>query len=79
MTTTPQAVEHDALTGETIIRDLTPDELAQREADRAAADAEEQKKSADKAARKAARDSAIARFKNLGFTDAEIDTLVLPE
>ena len=74
-----EVVEIDALIGTVTERDFTPDELAQREVDQAAAVADKQAKDAEKAARKAARDSTIARFKALGFTDAEIDTLVLPE
>ena len=71
-------VEIDAATGEVTVRPFTVEESAQRAAD-VAAEAEA-KAAADtiKADRTAARDSAIARFRKLGFTDAEIATLVLP-
>lgn len=55
MADTPQAVEVNCETGETIIRPLTADEIAQREADAeayAAAKAAEQAEAAAKAAEK---------------------------
>lgn len=71
-------LEIDALTGTVTERDFTPDELAQREADQAAAAQAEAERVAAEQVRDAARASAVARFKKLGFTDAEIATLVLP-
>ena len=52
-TTKPQTTVHDAETGEIITRDMTAEEIAQREADKAAqseAIAEETQKAADRAA-----------------------------
>ena len=53
-------------------RDFTADELAQLEADQAAAEAAAQAQADKAAADKAARDAAIAHAKSLGFTDAMI-------
>ena len=53
-------------------RDYTPEELAQIEADRVAAETAAEAKAAKDAADKAARDAAIAHAKSLGFTDAMI-------
>ena len=53
-------------------RDYTPDELAQLEADRVAAEAAAQAQADKAAADKAARDAAIAHAKSLGFTDEMI-------
>ena len=53
-------------------RDFTPEELAQFEADRAAAEAAIQAQADKEAADQAARDAAIAHAKSLGFTDAMI-------
>jgi hypothetical protein len=65
-------IEVNAVTGETIERDFTPEEAAQRALDEAAA-----KAAADEAAAKATADAAatadaIAHAKSLGFTDAMI-------
>ena len=68
----------DAATGAVIVRDFTPEEVAQRALDLAAelqAQAEHEQAVAE---RTAAREAAIARFKSLGFTDEEIAVLVLP-
>ena len=53
-------------------RDFTPEELAQLEADRAAAEAAAQAQADKEAADAAARDAAIAHAKSLGFTDEMI-------
>lgn len=55
-----------------IERDFTPEELAQIEADRVAAETAAEAKAAKDAADKAARNAAIAHAKSLGFTDAMI-------
>jgi DNA-binding NarL/FixJ family response regulator len=75
---TPTVAVHDALTGETVVRDMTPEEIAQREADAAAAAAAQAEADAEAVAKAAAREAAINRFKALGFSDAEIAALVLP-
>lgn len=59
-------------TGERIERDFTPEELAQREADQAAAAAAQAEAEAKAAADAAARVAAIAHAKSLGFTDEMI-------
>jgi hypothetical protein len=53
-------------------RDFTPEEIAQRTADLAAAQAAAQAQADKAAADAAARDAAIAHAKSLGFTDAMI-------
>ena len=65
-------VEMDAATGTSIERDLTSEEAAQLEADRAAAEQAAQAAADKAAADAAARDAAIAHAKSLGFTDAMI-------
>lgn len=65
-------VELDGTTGEVTQRDFTPEETAQREADRLAAE-----QAAVEAAARAqqvaeARDAAITHAKSLGFTDEMI-------
>lgn len=70
----PDVIETDYSTNPPTVteRDLTPEELAQIEADRLA-DEQAAQAAADKAAAdKAARDAAIAHAKSLGFTDAMI-------
>ena len=53
-------------------RDFTPEELAQREADRIAFEQAEAERVAKTEADKAAREAAIAHAKSLGFTDEMI-------
>lgn len=74
----PQIAIHDARTGETEQREMNDAEFAQYEADQAAWAAQQAAERAASEERAAARESAIARFKSLGFTDDEIATLVLP-
>ena len=50
----------------------TPEEVAQREADIAAAEAQRVAEEQAKADREAARASAFAKLKALGLTDAEV-------
>jgi|GEM_PF-3310328 len=78
MSDTPIAVIVNCETGEVTERPLTAEEIAQREADAAAAAAEQAARDQAEADRLAARAAAIARFKALGFTDAEIENIVLP-
>jgi Tfp pilus assembly ATPase PilU len=75
---TPIAIEVNCETGDVTERPLTAEEIAQREADAAAAATAEAERVAAEEARQAARAAAIERFKTLGFTDEEIATLVLP-
>ena len=78
MSDTPIAVIVNCETGQVEERPLTAEEIAQREADAAAAAAAEAERVAAEEARQAARAAAVSRFKTLGFTDEEIATLVLP-
>ena len=70
-------IEIDAATGTITERDFTPDELAQREADEAAAAQAEAARAAEAATQAAAQESAIGKLAALGFTAEEI-TAVTP-
>jgi DNA-binding NarL/FixJ family response regulator len=65
------ALEVDALTGEEIIRELTAEEIAERE--QMAAEALE--KQAKSEAKIAARQSALSKLAELGLTEEEIAAL----
>lgn len=71
MTETLKAVIFDAATGEVTERPLTADEIADREASHA----EAQARQAAAEAKATARESALAKLKKLGLTDAEISAL----
>ena len=71
MTETLKAIIIDAATGEVTERPLTADELAQREVDIA----EAQARQAEAEAKATARESALAKLKALGLTQAEISAL----
>jgi DNA-binding NarL/FixJ family response regulator len=71
MSETLIAVVSDGLTGETIERELTADEIADREAD----EAQEVTRQAEAAAKAAARESALAKLADLGLTAEEIAAL----
>ena len=62
-------IEVDALTGTVTERDFTPEELAQRQKDQAAAAAAANAAAAKQTADAAARDAALAHARSLGFTD----------
>lgn len=66
----------DAQTGEVVERDMTPDELAQREADAAAAAAAEAEREAAVQAKVSKRQSAVGKLRALGLDDDEIDALI---
>jgi hypothetical protein len=70
---TPIAIEVNCETGDVTERPLTAEEIAQREADAAAAATAEAERLEAEAAREAARVSARARLASQGWTDAEID------
>ena len=67
----PDIIEVNAVTGEVIERDFTPEEAAQRAKD--LADWEEAKQIAadEAAAKEAAKASALAKLQALGLTEAE--------
>lgn len=70
-TETLKITEFNGETGETIIRDLTAEELAQRETDAAEAAARQTAIEA----KAAARQSALAKLAELGLTEEEIQAL----
>jgi hypothetical protein len=72
MTDTPTKVIVDCSTGESTIVPLTAEELAQRETDRLAWEAQEATRLAAEEAKETAKASANAKLKALGLTDAEI-------
>ena len=66
----------NAQTGERIERDFTPEELAQREADAAAAAVVEAERAAVVEAAAAARASAMGKLAALGLDEAEVAAIV---
>ena len=66
----------DAATGEVTERDFTPEEIAQREADQAAAAEAEAERAAAEASAIAARASAFAKLAALGLDEAELNAIV---
>ena len=71
MSETLKTVIFDASTGEVTERPLTADEIADREA----MQTEYEARQAEADAKVAARESALAKLKKLGLTDAEISAL----
>jgi copper(I)-binding protein len=74
--TTPKITIHDAITKQTVTRDMNSAELAQLEADKVADDARVKAESDAKAANDAKVLSAKNKLKALGLTDAEVTALV---
>jgi len=72
MTDTPTKVIVDCATGESTIVPLTTEELAQRETDRLAYEAQEAARLVAEEAKETAKASANAKLKALGLTDSEI-------
>ena len=73
---TPIAIEVNCADGTVTERPLTPDEIAAREADAAAAAAAEAERVAAEEAKAAAKASAIAKLAALGLTEEEAAALV---
>jgi DNA-binding NarL/FixJ family response regulator len=71
MSETPTTVIVDAATGEVTERPLTADEIAELEQMQAA----EEARQAEAIAKATARESALAKLKALGLTQAEISAL----
>ena len=71
MSETLKAVIVDAATGETTERPLTAEEIAEREV----MQAEAQARQAEQDAKAAARVSALAKLKELGLSQEEIEAL----
>ena len=65
-------MEIDALTGETVITELTDKEVAESQKEQIAIEAA---KEAEKQAKLAARESALAKLAALGLTEEEIAAL----
>lgn len=74
--TTPIAVIVNCETGQVEERPLTPEEIAQREADAAAAAAAEAERLAEEEAKAAAKASALAKLEALGLTADEASALL---
>lgn len=75
MTETLTAIEINCETGEETIRPLTAEEIAQLEADAAAAEVARQAAEAEAAAVAAAKEAAHAKLTALGLTAEEIAAL----
>jgi hypothetical protein len=76
MSDTPIAVIVDCTDGTVTERPLTPDEIAVREADAAAAAVAEAERQAAEEAKAAAKASAVAKLAALGLTEEEAAALV---
>ena len=70
-----KVIEINCETGESIERDMTPDELAAQEAMAAAAEVDRVAREAQEAATAAAKASAEAKLSALGLTADEISAL----
>jgi hypothetical protein len=75
MTDTPMKVIVDCATGESTTVPLTAEELAQRETDRLAWEAQEADRLAAEAAKAEAQASAVSKLEALGLTADEIAAL----
>jgi DNA-binding transcriptional regulator YhcF (GntR family) len=75
MTDTPKKLIVDVATGTQTYVDLTPEEIAQRDADMAAFAAAEAERVAAEEAAKAAAESAKTKLSTLGLTAEEIAAL----
>lgn len=76
MTDKPTKILIDCSTGEQTIVELTDDEIAQLESDRAAAQAQRAEQEAAEAAKAAHRTAAIAKLTALGLTEQEVAALL---
>jgi hypothetical protein len=73
--TTPTKVIVDCSTGESSVVPLTAEEIAQLEADRAAAEAAQAAAEAEAAAKAEAKASALAKLAALGLTEEEAQAI----
>ncbi len=76
MSDTPIAIEINCATGEVMERSLTPEEIAQREADAAAVAVAEAERIAAEKAKAAAKASALDKLTALGLTEEEALAIV---
>lgn len=72
MTETLTAVEVNCATGETTVRPLTAEEIAEREAAAVAFAARKAEEDAEAAAKAAAKQAAQDKLKALGLSDSEV-------
>jgi DNA-binding transcriptional regulator YhcF (GntR family) len=72
----PTVIEVNCVTGQVTERELTSEEIAQREADYAAAAEEQVLLDAEQTARAEARQSAVDKLSALGLNENEIAALV---
>lgn len=72
----PDVIEINALTGEVVERDFTPDELAQREIDRLAHEEAEAARIAEEQAREATKQSALDKLQLLGLSEEEARAII---
>jgi len=73
--TIPTAIEVNCATGEVTERPLTAEEIAQRDADAAAYEAQKAQEEAEAQAKATAKASARAKLAALGLTEDEIAAL----
>ena len=76
MSETLIAVEVDALTGVVTERPLTAEEIAEREAMAAEAEAQRIAREAEQTAKEEAKASGLAKLQALGLTEAEANALL---
>lgn len=76
MSETLIAVEVDALTGVVTERPLTTEEIAEREAMAAEAEAQRIAREAEQTAKEEAKASGLAKLQALGLTEAEANALL---
>lgn len=76
MSETLIAVEVDALTGVVTERPLTAEEIAEREAMSAEAEAQRIAREAEQTAKEEAKASGLAKLQALGLTEAEANALL---
>ena len=71
-----QISEHDAISGEIIVRDMTPEELAEHQAEESAKTAAAEAKEAAANAAAELKASAIAKLAALGLTEDEAKAIL---
>ena len=76
MTDTPKKIVVNCETGLVEEIDLTAEEIAQMELDRAAAETERLAREAEAAAKATAKASAVEKLSALGLTEAEVSALL---
>lgn len=72
----PTKIIHDAATGETVVVDLTDEEIADRKLMAEEFAREEAERETAQAAKETARESALAKLAALGLTEEEASTII---